>query len=68
MGAGHTAVQADEGLDPRVWILDGNTMTVSSRPVTIGRMSGNRDIEVRKPASMAVRKSSRWVPPTCPRA
>ncbi len=37
-----TAVQADSGLEPRVWILDDETMTVSSRSVTIGRMSGSR--------------------------
>ncbi len=40
------AVQADEGLGARVWVLDAETMTVHSRPVEIGRMSGNR-IEVR---------------------
>ena len=40
-----TAVVADSGLDARVWVLDGETMTVSARPVTIGRMSG-RNIEV----------------------
>jgi RND family efflux transporter MFP subunit len=40
------AVQADSGLDARVWILDDDTMTVSSLPVTIGRMSGRR-IEVK---------------------
>jgi RND family efflux transporter MFP subunit len=39
------AVQADSGLEPRVWVLDSDSMTVSSHPVTIGRMSGNR-IEV----------------------
>lgn len=39
------AVQGDEGLNPRVWVLDPATMTVSSRPVTVGRMSG-RSIEV----------------------
>ena len=36
------AVQADSGLRPRVWVLDPETMTVSSREVTIGRMSGDR--------------------------
>ncbi|MCZ6831409.1 MAG: efflux RND transporter periplasmic adaptor subunit [Gammaproteobacteria bacterium] len=41
-----TAVQADSGLNPRVWILDDESMTVSSRPVVIGRMSGNQ-VEVR---------------------
>lgn len=35
------AVQADAGLNPRVWLLDPETMTVSSRPVSIGRMSGS---------------------------
>jgi RND family efflux transporter MFP subunit len=35
------AVQADSGLEPRVWILDPGTMTVSSREVAIGRMSGS---------------------------
>ncbi len=34
------AVQADSGLQPRVWVLDGQSMTVSSRPVQIGRLSG----------------------------
>ena len=33
------AVQADSGLSPRVWVLDPETMTVSSREVQIGRMS-----------------------------
>ena len=40
-----TAVQADSGLDARVWKLDPKTMTVNSHPVKIGRMSGRR-IEV----------------------
>jgi RND family efflux transporter MFP subunit len=35
------AVQADAGLEPRVWVLDPATMTVSSRAVSIGRMSGS---------------------------
>lgn len=39
------AVQADSKLDARVWVLDPDTMTVSSKPVTIGRMVG-RSIEV----------------------
>lgn len=39
------AVQADSKLDARVWVLDPETMTVSSRDVTIGRMVG-RSIEV----------------------
>ena len=34
------AVQADEGLAPRVWVLDGDSMTVSSQSVEVGRMSG----------------------------
>jgi len=34
------AVQADAGLEPRVWVLDPATMTVSSRAVSTGRMSG----------------------------
>jgi RND family efflux transporter MFP subunit len=39
------AVQADSGLKPRVWVLDEDSMTVSSREVILGRMTG-RDIEV----------------------
>ncbi|PLW67713.1 efflux RND transporter periplasmic adaptor subunit [Pseudohalioglobus lutimaris] len=39
------AVQGDSGLEPRVWVLDAETMTVSARPVEIGRMSG-RSIEI----------------------
>lgn len=35
------AVQADSGLKPRVWVLDPATMSVSSRDVVIGRMSGS---------------------------
>jgi multidrug efflux pump subunit AcrA (membrane-fusion protein) len=35
------AVQADSGLEPRVWLLDPASMTVSSREVSIGRMSGS---------------------------
>jgi RND family efflux transporter MFP subunit len=35
------AVQADSGLTPRVWVLNGESMTVSSREVEIGRMSGS---------------------------
>jgi RND family efflux transporter MFP subunit len=34
------AVQADSGLEPRVWVLDPDTMTVSSQAVEIGRMAG----------------------------
>ena len=41
------SVQADSGLQPRVWILEPETMTLSSRQVTIGRMS-RRMIEVRE--------------------
>jgi len=40
-----TAVQADSDLHARVWVLDPATMTVSDRPVTIGRLRG-RKIEV----------------------
>ncbi len=39
------AVQADSGLEPRVWVLDPETMTVSSRTIEVGRMSG-RSIQV----------------------
>jgi RND family efflux transporter MFP subunit len=35
------AVQADSALDARVWLLDPVSMTVSSRKVTIGRLSGS---------------------------
>ena len=35
------AVQADNGLAPRVWVLDAQSMTVSSLEVEIGRMSGS---------------------------
>ncbi|MCX2983068.1 efflux RND transporter periplasmic adaptor subunit [Halieaceae bacterium IMCC14734] len=41
-----TAVQADSGLQARVWVLDTVSMTVSSRAVVIGRMAGS-NIEVR---------------------
>jgi RND family efflux transporter MFP subunit len=34
------AVQADSGLNPRVWVLDTATMTVASRTVEVGQMSG----------------------------
>jgi RND family efflux transporter MFP subunit len=34
------AVQADAGLEPRVWVLNPADMTVSPREVTIGRLSG----------------------------
>lgn len=35
------AVQADPALDARVWLLDPVSMTVSSRKVSIGRLSGS---------------------------
>lgn len=35
------AVQADSGLQPRVWVLDAASMTVEPREVTIGRMAGD---------------------------
>jgi multidrug efflux pump subunit AcrA (membrane-fusion protein) len=35
------AVQADAGLEPRVWLLDPAAMTVSPRKVSIGRLSGS---------------------------
>jgi RND family efflux transporter MFP subunit len=34
------AVQADSGLEPLVWILDSESMTVTRREVSIGRLSG----------------------------
>ena len=34
-----SAVVADTGKDPVVWIVDDETMTVSARPVTVGKMS-----------------------------
>jgi len=36
-----TAVQADAELEPRVFVLDPDTMQVASRPVTVGRVSGD---------------------------
>jgi len=39
------AVQGDSSLKPRVWLLDPQTMQVSAREVTIGRMTGD-SIEV----------------------
>ena len=39
------SVQGDNALKPRVWVLNADTMTVSSRSVEIGRMSG-RSIQV----------------------
>ncbi len=36
-----TAVTADEGLGPRVWIVDEASGEVTSRAVTLGRMSGS---------------------------
>ena len=35
------AVQADSGLNPRVWLLEPTSMTVTSKPVSLGRMSGD---------------------------
>lgn len=35
------AVQADSGLNPHVWLLEPNSMTVTSKPVSLGRMSGD---------------------------
>jgi RND family efflux transporter MFP subunit len=35
------AVQADAELGPRVWVLDPDSMTVSSRPVEAGRLAGD---------------------------
>ena len=35
------AVQADSGLEPLVWILDSESMTVTRREVSIGRLSGS---------------------------
>jgi len=35
------AVQADSGLEPRVWVLDPASMTVAAREIAIGRMSGD---------------------------
>jgi RND family efflux transporter MFP subunit len=35
------SVQGDSGLSSRVWVLDGETMTVHARAVEIGRMSGS---------------------------
>ena len=40
-----SAVVADSGLDAQVWVLDGDSMTVSPQAVTIGRMADGR-IEV----------------------
>ncbi|MEZ5573081.1 MAG: efflux RND transporter periplasmic adaptor subunit [Halioglobus sp.] len=40
------AVQADSGLQSRVWVLNPQTMTVSSHKVEVGRMSGGM-IEIR---------------------
>ena len=37
---------ADGELDARIWVLDDETMTVSERPVEIGRMAGG-SIEVK---------------------
>ncbi len=40
-----TAVVADSGLESQIWVLDSESMTVSARPVAVGRLSG-RNIEV----------------------
>jgi RND family efflux transporter MFP subunit len=34
------AVVADAGLEPRVWVVDEDTMTVHPKPVAVGRMRG----------------------------
>ena len=36
------AVQADAALEPRVWVLDDATMTVSAQPVETGRLAGDQ--------------------------
>jgi len=41
-----SAVTADAGLDPFVWVVDEQAMTVSKQPVQVGRMSGwNIEVE-----------------------
>jgi len=41
-----SAVTADAGLDPFVWVIDEQAMAVSKRPVQVGRMSGwNIEVE-----------------------
>ena len=41
-----SAVTADAGLEPFVWIIDEQAMTVSKQPVQVGRMSGwNIEVE-----------------------
>ncbi len=41
-----SAVTADAGLDPFVWVIDEQAMTVSKQPVQVGRMSGwNIEVE-----------------------
>ena len=35
-----SAVTADAGLEPFVWVIDEQAMTVAKRPVQVGRMSG----------------------------
>jgi RND family efflux transporter MFP subunit len=35
-----SAVTADTGLEPFVWVIDEKTMTVSKQPIEVGRMSG----------------------------
>jgi len=36
-----TAVISDEGLNPRVWVVDESAMTLAGRPVEVGRMEGS---------------------------
>jgi len=40
-----SAVVADNGLNPRVWLVDPESLTVQARPVKVGKLRG-RDIEV----------------------
>lgn len=42
-----SAVTADAGLEPFVWVIDESDMTVTKTPVQVGRMSGwNIEVEV----------------------
>ena len=36
------AIGASASLDPQVWVVDEDTMTVRPRPVTVGELEGNR--------------------------
>ena len=36
-----SAVVADTGKDPIVWVVDDETMTVSAKPVQVGRMAND---------------------------